>query len=189
MLRPAASQYVIDEVMSIHGGAIRASQHKFGCRVIQRLLEHCSPDQTEGLVDEILSNAIDVAKSQFGVYVLGHILDNGNEHQQRCLMEFVIDSCLELANDAHGSAMLSKALAVAKEHDCNVLVGLLRDEPEILARMACCRSGHIGASIVLQSLPELDCKKLWDRIVAEAPGLPSSKFGQIVATSINASAN
>merc|ERR1711933_9556 len=80
MVGPSASQYVIDEIMSTRNGSIRASHHKYGCRVVQRLFEHCRRDQTDPLVDEILASAVEVSKSQYGMYVIWHILEEGNEH-------------------------------------------------------------------------------------------------------------
>ena len=30
--------------------------HPFGCRVVQRVLEHCTPEQTQPLLDELLGD-------------------------------------------------------------------------------------------------------------------------------------
>jgi len=67
------------------------------------------------------------------------------------------------------------------------LLDRLREEPRLLARMAQCRYGYRGVSDFLQSLPESDRRDLWDKLVAEDTALRSSKYGQMVAQSIDVS--
>merc|ERR1719356_840999 len=139
------------------------------------------------MVSKILSSAMELAKSQFGVYVLGHILENGSAHQQQRLMETIIGGCVDLANDVYGGAVLGKAFTAASEQDQEALLDRLRVEPQLLARMAQCRYGYRGVSDLLQALPESRRRDLWDKLVAEDPALRSSKYGQIVAQSIDVS--
>jgi len=154
------------------------------------LLENCRSDQTDGLVDEILTNFMDVAKFQFGTYVIGHVLENGSDQQQHRVMQLIINSFMDLANDAYGCAVLSKALTVAIGHEQhNALVVLVREDHDVLARMACCRLGHSGASACLLSLPASSRREVWDKLLEEAPDLASNKFGQMVAQSIGVSVN
>lgn len=183
MAKPAASQYVVDEIMSKRGGAIRASQHKYGCRVVQRALEYCREDQTESLVNEILPNAMDLAQSPYGMHVIRNLLANGGKHRQRPLIDLIIDRCLELSYNTYGRAVLSQALAVADEDDMHALARLV-GEPDLLARMAICRCGHYGARSLLESMPEAARKELWDKAVEHAPELTCSTYGQIVAASV-----
>merc|ERR1711881_49018 len=48
---PAPSvQFIIDEITAESNGVCLAAQHRFGCRILQRLLERCPPKQVQDLV-------------------------------------------------------------------------------------------------------------------------------------------
>merc|ERR1712187_676105 len=60
-LRPSASQFIIDEIIS-NDIVQKASQHKFGCQILQRLLEFCRTDQVNELVEILLNEALCLTK-------------------------------------------------------------------------------------------------------------------------------
>ncbi|KAB2602011.1 pumilio 1-like [Pyrus ussuriensis x Pyrus communis] len=50
---------------------VTLSTHPYGCRVIQRVLEHCKDENTESKVmDEILGAVSMLAQDQYGNYVV-----------------------------------------------------------------------------------------------------------------------
>ena len=53
------------------------SCHPYGCRVVQRLLEHCLKSQKEELLKELLLYIDQLIQDQYGNYVVQHILDHG----------------------------------------------------------------------------------------------------------------
>jgi mRNA-binding protein PUF3 len=185
--RPHLSQYVIDEIMSVHGGSVRASQHKYGCRIIQRLLEHCREDQAEGIIEEILTHALVVSKSQFGMHVIRHVIENGSEQHQHRLLDIMIVHGTELATDTYGRSVLSSAVSIANEHQVGTLRRLLLKNQEALSQMVQCRNGYCGAIDILGSLPDSERKALWHKLVEQTPEIPCSRYGQMVAGSIHVS--
>jgi pumilio RNA-binding family len=47
------------------------STHPYGCRVIQRVLEHCTDEQKQrGIMEEILRSTCILAQDQYGNYVV-----------------------------------------------------------------------------------------------------------------------
>lgn len=52
------------------------STHPYGCRVIQRILEHCTPEQVAPILEELHSHAEQLVQDQFGNYVIQHVLGN-----------------------------------------------------------------------------------------------------------------
>ena len=46
------------------------STHPYGCRVIQRILEHCTPEQTTPILDELHANTERLVQDQYGNYVI-----------------------------------------------------------------------------------------------------------------------
>merc|ERR1719343_1869951 len=52
LLKPLSSQFIIDEIVRKGARAVaQAAKHKYGCRIIQRLLEHCKTAQVRDLAD------------------------------------------------------------------------------------------------------------------------------------------
>lgn len=50
------------------------STHPYGCRVIQRILEHCTPEQTSPVLNELHHNTETLIQDQYGNYVIQHVL-------------------------------------------------------------------------------------------------------------------
>ena len=53
------------------------STHPYGCRVIQRILEHCTPAQTSPVLDELHQHTERLVQDQYGNYVIQHVLEHG----------------------------------------------------------------------------------------------------------------
>ena len=53
------------------------STHPYGCRVIQRILEHCTLEQTTLILDELHSSIDPLLQDQYGNYVIQHVLEHG----------------------------------------------------------------------------------------------------------------
>lgn len=79
-------QFIVDDVL---GHAAALSTHSYGCRVIQRILEHCSPAQIRPILNEIIFKCRDLVKDQFGNYVVQHIISHGEPDQKRVVMDAV----------------------------------------------------------------------------------------------------
>lgn len=50
------------------------STHPYGCRVIQRILEHCTSEQTSPILDEMHQHVEQLIQDQYGNYVIQHVL-------------------------------------------------------------------------------------------------------------------
>ncbi len=75
MLYVAPVQYVTQT-----GNVVRLSQHSYGCRIVQRLLEYCTVDAIkEKIATDILGATALLAPDQFGNYVVQHILKQGSD--------------------------------------------------------------------------------------------------------------
>lgn len=59
--------YLLAQVLSL-------STHPYGCRVIQRILEHCTPEQTSPVLNELHHNTETLIQDQYGNYVIQHVL-------------------------------------------------------------------------------------------------------------------
>ena len=55
------------------------STHPYGCRVIQRILEFCIPEQTAPILEELHANTEQLLQDQYGNYVVQHVLERGKQ--------------------------------------------------------------------------------------------------------------
>ena len=62
---------------------VALSTHQYGCRVVQRLLEHCTmAKQRASVLGEVLRATPALAQDQYGNYVVQHVLQhNPPAHQ------------------------------------------------------------------------------------------------------------
>uniref|UniRef100_A0A914GZL0 PUM-HD domain-containing protein n=1 Tax=Globodera rostochiensis TaxID=31243 RepID=A0A914GZL0_GLORO len=52
----------------------RMSQIEYGCRVIQRVLEHCTEQQKRPMLEQLLGNVLSLTTDQYGSYVIQHVI-------------------------------------------------------------------------------------------------------------------
>jgi len=57
----------------------KMSIHPYGCRVMQRMLEHCSQEIMEPIIEEIVQYTLNLGEDQYGNYAIQHILQFGSE--------------------------------------------------------------------------------------------------------------
>lgn len=65
-------------ISSFSGQVYTLSTHPYGCRVIQRILEHCTPEQTAPILAELHAHTDQLIQDQFGNYVIQHVLGKSN---------------------------------------------------------------------------------------------------------------
>uniref|UniRef100_A0A8C7HPN3 Pumilio RNA binding family member 2 n=1 Tax=Oncorhynchus kisutch TaxID=8019 RepID=A0A8C7HPN3_ONCKI len=97
-VQPQALQFIID---AFQGQVFVLSTHPYGCRVIQRILEHCTQEQTLPILEELHQHSEQLGqkyqgvslemtpktyytvssdalfKDQYGNYVIQHVLEHG----------------------------------------------------------------------------------------------------------------
>lgn len=61
-------------ISSFSGQVYTLSTHPYGCRVIQRILEHCTAEQTAPILAELHAHTDQLIQDQFGNYVIQHVL-------------------------------------------------------------------------------------------------------------------
>lgn len=73
------------------------STHPYGCRVIQRILEHCSPEQIEPLLAELHAEVKRLVTDQYGNYVVQHVLERGAQVDKSHIVKALMGSIPELS--------------------------------------------------------------------------------------------
>lgn len=101
-------QFIIDAVSEVSDSI---SCNIFGCRVIQRILEHCESGQVSQVLEKIIRQALVLSMDQYGNFVVQHILQYGNTYQRHVVVEPLIDHALSLSRHKFASHVMEKALS------------------------------------------------------------------------------
>lgn len=98
--------------------------HTYGCRVIQRVLEHFPESATDPIYDQIISHHIpDLCQDQFGNYVIQHILDKGKRSQdKKKIWESLIGNVRALSVHKYASNVVEKCIEFWAPEDKAILI-------------------------------------------------------------------
>ncbi|KAL2928868.1 Pumilio-like protein 5 [Bienertia sinuspersici] len=130
-------------ISAFRGQVASLSMHPYGCRVIQRVLEHCTDElQSQFIVDEILESVCTLAQDQYGNYVTQHVLERGKPQERSQIIKNlcgqvihmsqhkfasnVIEKCLEYGDPASRELLISEVVGQNEGND-NLLV-MMKDQ-------------------------------------------------------------
>jgi len=90
-LPTAMSNFVVQELLGVGG---QVARHRFGCRVVCRLIEHSVIASAElaQLLGEILAEAEDLCRHSFGHYVMQAVLEHQPEYRGRIAQALCTDA-------------------------------------------------------------------------------------------------
>uniref|UniRef100_A0A673IS47 Pumilio homolog 1 n=1 Tax=Sinocyclocheilus rhinocerous TaxID=307959 RepID=A0A673IS47_9TELE len=110
-VQPHALQFIID---AFKGQVFALSTHPYGCRVIQRILEHCLPEQTLPILEEIHQHTEQLVQviyeafslsDQYGNYVIQHVLEHGRAEDKSKIVSEIRGNVLGLSQHKFASKL------------------------------------------------------------------------------------
>ncbi|KAG6818099.1 hypothetical protein H0H87_000003 [Tephrocybe sp. NHM501043] len=87
--------------------------HPYGCRVLQRCLEHHSEEYSRPLMDDLLKYAMSLMQDQYGNYVMQYVLEKGKPHDKVLVISKLTGQILVLARHKYASNVVEKAFVSA----------------------------------------------------------------------------
>jgi len=108
------------ELFKSNEACVNFAQHEYGCRVVQRILEHCSASEVEPVLSCVLSNVIPLSMNQFGNYVIQHLLQNGNKRIYDAIGQQIQGQVLNMSLHKFASNVIEKALMAPELSSCVV---------------------------------------------------------------------
>ena len=184
LLRPCDCQFIIDEISSQGSRApTQLARHRYGCRIMQRLLEHVRHEQMGSMVDTLLKEAHQLARHQYGNFVMQRVLTHGTPAQQRLLCRLMKPQSHDLAMDQNASAVMAKALTHACQQDRISLANELLLQPGLLLAMCKTRHGHQTALAVLRALQGETLISALDTVKENLSSLSRFRYGRVVQLS------
>ena len=101
-------QFVVDDILA---SITPLSCHPYGCRVLQRILEHCLEPQKTAVLDALVGAHKTLLDDQYGNYVIQHVLHYGRESDRQSILEIVVHSgLLNLSRQKFASNVVEKIL-------------------------------------------------------------------------------
>jgi len=181
IMRAASCSFIVKELEGRGTGAIcEAARHAFGCRVLQRLLEHW-PSHTMGIAEDLLSEGLLLCRHTYGNFVMQQLLEHGCEEQRSRLVRSMAEHALALGPDPRAGASLAKAVEHASDEDRAALARALLGEKRVLMGLACSRHGHIAVEDILELCEESECEEAIRQLTADLDTLRECRYGRSVA--------
>jgi len=167
----------------VERGPTAVARHRFGCRVMERLIEHCSETELGGLLDEIVAESGTLCRHPYGNFVVQHLLEHGTVRRQRDIMAQLLGSVPQLAMHRTASHVVQRALYYSEEEQRLAIVDamLQAESPNSLVEVACSRYG----SFVVEQLAGMRTprsEEVYRCISNGIPELVNSQFGIRVAS-------
>jgi len=150
-LRSQDAQFIIDELTNKED-LFNLARHKFGCRLLQRLLEHCRGDQISGLGDILVSRAMPLCRHSYGNYVIQHLLIYGSDDHKRKLVKVFIKQIDKICADMTSLRVLSTAFDVCDDEQ-RLALALAVYNSDLLISLANKRRGHQVVKAALDAFP------------------------------------
>jgi pimeloyl-CoA synthetase len=164
-------------VLELGGVAVAASCHRFGCRVVCRLVEHSAADRRTGaLVEELLNESEKLCRHNFGHHVIQSILEHGLSKQR---MQIVESLCADIPNNIknrNSCYVIEKTLSYGSIEDQRKLANALLQHPESMVTLTENQFGcHIARALL--RLPGEPSQRARDVLRSVAPKLRTTRFG------------
>lgn len=170
---PKASRLIARELISEGLDAtVQAAKHRYGCRIVERLLEFCDAAEANKLADLLLNDARNLCVHPYGNYTVQHILIHGSESQRHRLVHFLKDEVAAMGINFHASAVIGEALRHASRQDARELARALLEEPGLLSQMARTKHGHLATRLAVQAIDpsQTEAPALHDETIATMRG-------------------
>lgn len=169
----------------------------YGCRVIQRLLEHCTSVQLPRMLDSILVSAKKLAMDPYGNYVVQHMLEHGRKEDKAKILQVVSTNILDFSKHKCSSNVVEKCFEVAAigEHAIQLeqdrqqlyiaVLGHLGDLNPPLLQMLDDRFGNYIVQRMIEYSKGQDRAMLQQKLLSVEPLLKNSTNGKHILTALH----
>ena len=179
-------QFIIDDIVN---NTESLSSHRYGCRVVQRAIEHCVDDQKNEVLEKIISCHKSLVVDQYGNYVIQQVLVCGSEDHLTAILKTLTenDALLKFSKHKYASNVVEAILEHGKpDHKETILKSLLKDTRAEKGGYCCVIelskdsiANYVVNKAIEVSKDELR-KDLFEVIESSRPELSKSQYGKYV---------
>jgi len=123
MMPSAALRPIVDRLWE--KGATSVARHRFGCRVFERLIEHCNETEIGALLDQIVADSEALCRHQYGNFVVQHLLEHGSALRRNAILARLLPDIPALAMHRTASHVVQRALDYSDEEGQAAIVNQL----------------------------------------------------------------
>ncbi|XP_022732432.1 pumilio homolog 2-like [Durio zibethinus] len=167
---------------------VTLSTHPYGCRVIQRILEHCKDSKTQSKVmDEILGSVSMLAQDQYGNYVVQHVLERGKPHERSVIIKELAGKIVQMSQQKFASNVVEKCLTFGGATERQLLVNEMlgsNDENEPLQAMMKDQFANYVVQKVLETCDDQQRELILSRIKVHLNALKKYTYGKHIVARV-----
>eukprot|EP00930_Biecheleria_cincta_P096457 TRINITY_DN88301_c0_g1_i1.p1 TRINITY_DN88301_c0_g1~~TRINITY_DN88301_c0_g1_i1.p1 ORF type:complete len:290 (-),score=43.66 TRINITY_DN88301_c0_g1_i1:569-1417(-) len=181
LMRPISLQFMLKELQS-WGRPASLARHRYGCRILERLIEHFPPDWLAPMVNEVLKDSQDLCRHVYGNFVMQHLLEHGERNHRRQIVDMILVDVTTTAASQHGCGVLDKALSYASQEDQQRLARRVLEEDGLLAMMANLRGGFAATQRLFKVADGQQLEEAREQIRRCATDIARSKHGRALVS-------
>jgi len=172
-LPPANTTFIAEE---LRGSAQKTARHKFGCRILCRLVSSCGEEHsTKQLIKELLTKeAGDLCRHAFGHHVIQAILEHGNAEHQSLVAKALLEDPVKNATHRSASYVVEKALQYCSTEDRQRLQNRLG---ESLGELATSQYGCYVTRELMLHCPRVATAEAWKTLEGLTGKLSTTPHG------------
>ena len=140
LMRPSAIPFVLCE-LSVGMAPTELAKHRYGCRILERIIEHFPPRLLATSVDALLADAWDLCRHVYGNFVIQHLLEHGQQAHRRLIIHLLCGDPTTAALDPFACNVLDKGLSYGSIDDQRRIANVVLRERALLSKMARLRTG------------------------------------------------
>lgn len=180
LLRPSAVSFILTELKE-RCSPTELARHRYGCRVVERLIEHFPSSVLDDFLSSLFDEALELSTHVYGNFVVQHVLEHGSKANRRQLADFFVVHASQIAKNPHGCCVLDKALSYCAQEDrVRVARALLYPAPghtAVLLKMASQREAFAATCRLFRVIQGSDLEQA-KRLLQSSDGLLRTKHGK-----------
>ncbi|XP_047983897.1 pumilio homolog 1-like isoform X2 [Salvia hispanica] len=175
-------------VTTFYDQVVTLSTHPYGCRVIQRVMEHCDSPKTQAVVmEEIMNSVCMLAQDQYGNYVIQHVLGHGKPSERSAIIHQLTGKIVEMSQQKFASNVIEKCLSCGTHEERQALVHEMlgsTDENEPLQVMMKDQFANYVVQKVLETCDDQQLELLLNRIKVHLNALKKYTYGKHIVARV-----
>jgi hypothetical protein len=187
-VEPARLQFIIDSFISGNGDSVcTLAKHPYGCRVIQRVLEHCSEEQKRPVLEQLHLNIKDLVLDQYGNYVIQHVIEHGAPGDRDRIVNEIKGDVLKHAQHKFASNVIEKCLTHGANEHKNILISEVCGDgtkPTPLLEMMKDPFANYVVQKMLDVADSTHRRKMMNAIKPHIPMLRKFSYGKHITTKL-----
>ena len=140
LMRPSVISFVLGELTACMTPQ-ELAKHRYGCRILERIIEHFPPRLLATSVDALLADAWDLCRHVYGNFVIQHLLEHGQQAHRRLIIHLLCGDPTTAALDPFACNVLDKGLSYGSVEDQQRIANVVLREGAVLSKMARLRNG------------------------------------------------